>query len=109
MKYEKGNMDKTSKTEDNPYVSKTKSGYEITPAGQEFLQAAVTDTADNVYAFTDQLSPTTIAAAMARLSRRGDDMRVTILDEFAAAQGKDRKSTRLNSSHLPRSRMPSSA
>ena len=35
--------------------------------------------------------PRTIAAAMARLSRRGDDMRITILDEFAAVQGKDDK------------------
>ncbi len=28
---------------------------------------------------------------MARLSRRGDDMRITILDEFAGAEGKDQK------------------
>jgi len=28
---------------------------------------------------------------MARLSRRGDDMRVTLLDEFAASAGKDAK------------------
>ena len=28
---------------------------------------------------------------MARLSRRGDDMRITILDEFAASEGKDEK------------------
>jgi thymidylate synthase ThyX len=42
-----------------------------------------------VYAFTNYLSPPTVAAAMARLSRRGDDMRITLLDEFAANQGKD--------------------
>ncbi len=76
---------------DNPYVTKTDNGYKVTPAGEEFLQAAVTNTSDNVYAFNDKLSPLTVAAAMARLSRRGDDMRITILDEFAASAGKDEK------------------
>lgn len=75
----------------NPYVAKTKSGYEITEAGMRFLEEAVTNTKDNVYGFKDKLSATTIAAAMARLSRRGDDMRVTILDEFANTTGKDEK------------------
>jgi len=63
----------------------------ITRAGQEYLEKAITDTTGNVYAFTSYLSPVTIAAAMARLSRRGDDMRVTLLDEFAGAAGKDEK------------------
>ncbi len=76
---------------DNPYVTKTDKGYQVTQSGTDFLQQAVTNTTDNVYAFTDKLGPLTIAAAMARLSRRGDDMRVTILDEFAAAAGKDEK------------------
>lgn len=73
----------------NPYISLTKSGFKITPAGQEFLKAAITSLDENVYAFNETLSPVTIAAAMARLSRRGDDMRVTILDEFAASAGRD--------------------
>ncbi|MCA9331062.1 FAD-dependent thymidylate synthase [Candidatus Saccharibacteria bacterium] len=76
---------------DNPYVTKTKSGYEVTPAGKAFLEEAVTNTESDVYAFNETLSPITVAAAMARLSRRGDDMRITILDEFAAAMGKDEK------------------
>lgn len=75
----------------NPYIEKTKKGYYITPAGKEFLQDAVTNVDGNVYAFSEKLSPLTIAAAMARLSRRGDDMRVTILDEFANSLGKDEK------------------
>ncbi|HSX32812.1 MAG TPA: FAD-dependent thymidylate synthase [Candidatus Saccharimonadales bacterium] len=76
--------------QENPYVHKTDDGYyEITPAGYEYLKEAVSDSTGNVYAFTDKLDPVTIAAAMARLSRRGDDMRITILDEFAAAAGKD--------------------
>jgi thymidylate kinase/thymidylate synthase ThyX len=75
----------------NPYVTKTDKGYKITASGEAYLNAAVTNTTGNVYAFTDKLSPTTIAAAMARLSRRGDDMRITLLDEFAHAMGKDAK------------------
>ncbi len=93
-------LDKKKQTIDTPkaavdditYVTKDKKGnYSITEAGQEFLDGAVTTSDGDVYAFTDRLSPTTIAAAMARLSRRGDDMRITILDEFAGAMGKDEK------------------
>ncbi len=74
------------------YVEKSKTGnYSATEAGIAFLKDAVTSTDGNVYAFTDKLSPITIAAAMARLSRRGDDMRITILDEFAGKDGKDGK------------------
>ncbi len=79
-------------TKDVQYVKKTKAGnYEITAEGREFLDEAVTNTDADVYGFSDKLSTTTIAAAMARLSRRGDDMRITILDEFAGALGKDAK------------------
>jgi len=66
-----------------PLIKKSKKGYAITPAGEDFLKKVVTDTKGNVYAFTDQISPLTAAAAMARLSRRFDDLRVTVLDEFA--------------------------
>lgn len=77
--------------EPNPYVEKTDNGYKITPSGKTFLDETVTNTEGNVYSFTDKLSPTTIAAAMARLSRRGDDMRITILDEFANSMDKDKQ------------------
>ena len=74
----------------NPYITRNKNGsYSITQAGKQYLAEAVTNTESNVYAFTDKMSNSTIAAAMARLSRRGDDMRVTILDEFTAKEGKD--------------------
>lgn len=76
----------------NPFVLKNNAGhYDVTSKGTDFLDKAVTDAIGDVYAFTDYLSPTMIAAAMARLSRRSDDMRVTILDEFADANGKDEK------------------
>ncbi|HTE21717.1 MAG TPA: FAD-dependent thymidylate synthase [Candidatus Limnocylindria bacterium] len=74
---------------ENPYIRKGEKGWEITEAGKKFLKEAVTDSEGNVYAFSDKLSTLTIAAAMARLSRRGDDMRITILDEFAVTAGKD--------------------
>lgn len=77
---------------DDPLVRKTQNGsYEITGAGRAYLEEVVTNADGNVYAFNDTLSPITIAAAMARLSRRGDDMRITILDEFANKLGKDEK------------------
>ncbi|MDQ5886268.1 MAG: hypothetical protein QG628_665 [Patescibacteria group bacterium] len=82
---------KTVKSE-SKYVEKTKEGrYSITSDGNKYLEEAVTDPTGDVYVFKDTLSPTMIAAAMARLSRRSDDMRVTILDEFASAAGKDEK------------------
>lgn len=74
----------------NPFVYKDDDGrYQITDEGKAFLDTAVTNSQGNVYGFTDKLSSITIAAAMARLSRRADDMRITILDEFAVHQGKD--------------------
>ncbi len=76
---------------ENPYVTKEGDRYTITAAGEAFLKDSVTSVDGNVYAFNDNMSPLTVAAAMARLSRRGDDMRITILDEFAAAMGKDEK------------------
>lgn len=75
---------------DEVYVQKDEQGrYTITRAGEAYLAEAVTSTESNIYAFTDKLSPVTVAAAMARLSRRGDDMRVTLLDEFAGKAEKD--------------------
>ncbi|HEY1645992.1 MAG TPA: dTMP kinase, partial [Candidatus Saccharimonadales bacterium] len=65
--------------------------YEITQEGNEYLDRVVTNVSGNVYAFNTELSPVTIAAAMARLSRRGDDMRITLLDEFAENEKQDQK------------------
>ena len=76
---------------ENPYLVKDKNGLKITKAGYDYLSQAITNVHGNVYAFNNTLSPLTIAAAMARLSRRGDDMRITILDEFAQTLGKDEK------------------
>lgn len=73
----------------NPYLVKESSNYKITEEGKKYLKEIVTSTDSSVYSFTDKISTTTVAAAMARLSRRGDDMRVTLLDEFAIKEGKD--------------------
>ena len=72
-------------------VEKLDDRFTMTQAGIEALQDLVTNTDKNVYAFSDKISATTIAAAMARLSRRGDDMRITLLDEFMGDAGKDEK------------------
>ncbi|HEX5744513.1 MAG TPA: dTMP kinase [Candidatus Saccharimonadales bacterium] len=83
-------QDLASETADRPLLEKPKgSPPVITDAGHEYLARTVTDVDSDVYGFTDELSPVTISAAMARLSRRGDDMRVTILDEFAGKIDKD--------------------
>ncbi len=73
------------------YLTKSGGNYRMTDAGKAYLESAVTDVSGNVYAFTDKLGPVTAAAAMARLSRRGDDMRITILDEFTHGMDKDSK------------------
>ncbi|HET8991528.1 MAG TPA: dTMP kinase [Candidatus Saccharimonadales bacterium] len=71
-------------------VEKNEDGIFIaTEAGKEYLSETVSDIDGDVYSFTSKLDPVTIAAAMARLSRRGDDMRITILDEFAGKVDED--------------------
>lgn len=70
----------------NPYIAKSDDGVlRITAEGAAHLQKVVTDTKGSVYAFTNESSPLLAAAAMARLSRRGSDLREIYLDEFAAA------------------------
>jgi thymidylate kinase/thymidylate synthase ThyX len=85
----KSSTNKAANTDTNPYVTKTGKSYEVTADGKKYLQETVTNSTSNVYGFSDKLSPVTIAAGMARLSRRADDMRITILDEFAHAMDKD--------------------
>src|SRR3989344_5271442 len=47
------------------------------------LEQILTDPDGPVYVFNSSANPVLVAAAMARLSRRGDDLRVIYLDEFA--------------------------
>ncbi len=74
---------KVPASKSNPYISKDQHGYYVTEQGKKWLQEAVTNVDGNVYATKSKIESLTAAAAMARLSRRGDDMRITILDEFA--------------------------
>lgn len=75
-----------------PYVTKNDNGsYSVTEAGKQWLKTAVTNMEGDVYATLPQVGAITPAAAMARLSRRGDDMRITMLDEFAEKADKDEK------------------
>jgi thymidylate synthase ThyX len=71
---------------ENPYVTKGEDGrLTVTPEGEALLAKIVTDSHGPVYAFTNESSPLFAAAAMARLSRRGSDLREIFLDEFAMA------------------------
>lgn len=79
-----------SKGKENAWIKKNDNGsVSVTDAGKEELSKNVTNSEGSVYGFTDAISPITVAAAMARLSRRGDDMRVTLLDEFIGKVDKD--------------------
>lgn len=79
-----------SNNSDSAYLDKDEAGIiSITDTGHQALDPLITNTHSNVYCFTENLSPITIAAAMARLSRRGDDMRITLLDEFIGKTGED--------------------
>ncbi len=83
--------DTTNANLDEALIEKNENGVNImTKAGRKFLKGAVTNLDSNVYAFSEEISPITVAAAMARLSRRADDMRITILDEFSGL-GKGKK------------------
>jgi thymidylate kinase/thymidylate synthase ThyX len=82
-------MPKSNKS--NKYVDKSSGVATMTEAGKKYLEDKVTSLEDDVYSFYEEgLSPVTVAAAMARLSRRGDDMRITLLDEFTGEAGKDK-------------------
>ncbi|HUB93991.1 MAG TPA: FAD-dependent thymidylate synthase [Verrucomicrobiae bacterium] len=64
---------------------------EVTAAGKTELAKYVTSTKSPVYGFTDDISPASVAVAMARFSRQSDDMRVVLLDELARKEAKDTK------------------
>ncbi len=85
-------IEQTRQSANDDLLQKDDQGnFEITATGREYLKEAITNVDGNVYAFKDKFSPLTVAAAMARLSRRGDDMRITLLDEFAGQNDKDEK------------------
>src|SRR3989338_7794542 len=68
---------------DNPYIKKNGEKLEVTAAGIEHLKNIVTDPIGPIYAFTGNADPIMIAAAMARLSRNQNDLRLIYLSEFA--------------------------
>lgn len=80
------------KKEKNPYLIAVGEKLKITKAGRKFLDEILTDSSGNVYAFYGKASPVMVAAAMARLSRRGSDLRETFLDEFALTGEEDAES-----------------
>ncbi len=78
-----------SKTDE--YILDNNGVKSISSKGIDFLNNVITNTEDNVYAFKDTFSTVTVAAAMARLSRRGDDLRLTLVDEFSGNVDADQK------------------
>lgn len=74
---------------ENPYVELSEDKLVITDEGRQYLDGIVTDSSGPVYAFRGKASPLLTAAAMARLSRRGSDLREIYLDEFAATGEED--------------------
>ena len=74
----------------NNLIVKKGDQYQLTTEGKNYLSKVVTDINGDVYAFYNTLSPVTIAAAMARLSRRGNDLRIILLDEFTNNLEKDK-------------------
>lgn len=58
--------------------------------GNSELESYVTNLNKSVYAIKSKLAPQTIAAAMARLSRKYDDLRNILNDEFVGKDGTDR-------------------
>lgn len=79
----------TTESPTNPYLEKVGKTQRITPAGYAYLDQVVTDSTGDVYVFNNKIPPIIVAAAMARLSRRAGDMRLTILDEFAQTGEED--------------------
>ncbi len=72
---------------ESPYLTKNDRGiYDVTAAGRQFLESIVTNTDDNVYSFTDKLSPMLIASAMSQRTKRADDLRLLILEDYAGAK-----------------------
>jgi dTMP kinase len=63
---------------------------DIDPADAE-LESYVTNLNKDIYAVKSKLAPQTIAAAMARLSRKYDDLRNILKDEFVGKDGNDQK------------------
>lgn len=68
------------KQESNPYITKSSNGtYVITETGKQYLSGIVTNTDQDVYMFTNKMKSRDVAIAISQLSRRGDDVRTTLL------------------------------
>ncbi len=83
-------VENTVPASNEPWTWKHENGsVHMTETGKAMLSHYTTNVEGNIYGFTKAIDPITIAASMARLSRRGDDLRVTLLDEFIGKVDKD--------------------
>lgn len=80
------------------YFERTDDGHaQLTSKGKELLENLVTSTDDDTFGIKPELGALVTAAAMARLSRRGDDLRITLVDEFIGGdEGSESESDLLN-------------
>lgn len=76
-------------TKEKPLITEINNNKVITKAGKDLLNEYLSDSNGDVYAFNGNLSSPIIAASMARLSRRNDDLRLILLDEFINNKGKE--------------------
>ena len=61
------------------------------------------------HALVSRINEQAAKRAEAAKQSNTDDFAAALADSTKALENRDRKSTRLNSSHMPKSRMPSSA
>lgn len=64
-------------------VNMTNNNEQAPNENKAYLDKITTDSEGQVYAMTDEISQSLVAAAMARLSRRPGDMRTTFIEEFS--------------------------
>jgi dTMP kinase len=85
----------TEKVSASLYLERNDRGiYDVTPAGRQFLESVVTNADSNVFSFSDKLSPLLIASAMSQRTKRADDLRLLLLEDYAGAPDEQRVITK---------------
>jgi dTMP kinase len=85
----------------SPYLQRDEHGiYNVTAAGRRFLESVVTNTEDDIYSFTDKLSPLLIASAMSKRTKRADDLRLLLLEDYAGGAEHEHREVKQQSDTL---------
>ncbi len=88
---------------EDTYLTTPTARHETTDASERLLAKIITNPQATTYAFTHELSPFTIASAMAQLTSGSKDMRTIILAELASSIDKDQlvQHATANNGHSP--------